>query len=379
VAISPATVGSLDVGWEATVDDAAVTNPVVSAAGVHVLGDSALYGFNAGTGARLWKFEMGQGAPPSFVRGSVIFDGDVLIVGYGRGGFAGSWTTARLDPATGVVAGPVVGAGLVDGVRGSTYVLRSFSSGSGTPVAMTLGVIDRVDAGRGWSGITDYATGGDGGSPVTLGTDRVVQAGQGFLLGGATPVRGNGLRSYPLVAPPACPAPGEVFTCPTWTRALDGTTSTPPVLDGTETTLFSGTDAGSVYGVNAVDGTVKWVQSVGAGVTDSPALANGALYVPTASGDLVVLDAATGARRWTGSTGSRIGVQPAVAGGVVFTGSDDGTVQAFDAAGCGSPTCSRLWSASTGSIITGDPAVSGGQLYVGTAAGRLVAYRLPAD
>lgn len=187
---------------------------------------------------------------------------------------------------------------------------------------------------------------------------------------------GNGVRRYRVDLPLPCVfAPYAM--CPTWMALLDGTESSRPVLSADQGTVYVGTDAGTVYAVDAATGAIEWSVGLGSAVVDSPALANGHLYVPTEGDGLVVLDAATGAPTWTGSTeGHAVTQQPAVAGDVVYVGTAGGGVLAFDAGGCGTGTCSPLWSDDLGSDITGAPAVSNGQLFVGTADGRLVAYGL---
>ena len=61
-----------------------------------------------------------------------------------------------------------------------------------------------------------------------------------------------------------------------------------------EAAVYVGTDAGTVYAIDTASEDVLWSASVGSAVVDSPALADGSLFVPTSSGGLVVLDAATG-------------------------------------------------------------------------------------
>jgi outer membrane protein assembly factor BamB len=380
-AITPDTVGSLERAWVANTDDGSANAPVVSRAGVHTTSGLSVYGFNTSTGARMWKVDLSSLPAALPVVGHSIADGDQLITSNGTVNFGGSYTTTLRNPATGAGTGSPGPSGLLDSVRGSTLVVEQLGFRSPGAFFFSISVFDRADSTRRWSGLIDaWATGSSaGGGDLSLGTNAVYQAGFGTNVGPPA-ARGNGLRAYPLTPPTACPPPLDLALCPTWSTLLDGTTSTAPVLGDSEQSIFTGTDAGTVYAVNGSTGAIQWSVPVGAAVTDSPALANGSLYVPTADGDLVVLDAATGATQWTALTGSRIGVQPAVAGGVVFTGSDNGSVQAFNAAGCGSAVCGSLWSDSTGTAaITGDPAVNQGQLYVGTSDSRLIAYRLPAD
>lgn len=380
-AISPANVGTLEQAWAAPIDAGLVGDPVVVGGTVHAANGKSIYGFNARTGARLWKKDTDFVADVEFM-GDPVGDGDVLLVGEGHGNLGGSYHTNRLDPKTGAVLGQLASpGGDVDGVRGSTYLLDRIGFGSGGPIGLSITVVDRADPSRGWTGIIDATTLGSPfpARPLTLGDNQIYQAGQGMLLAGSgAPTRGNGLRAYAITSPPHCPDPAGSATCPSWSTPLDGSSAVPPVLDDAEATVFTGTSTGTAYAVDAATGAVRWSASVGSAVTASPALAYGKLYVPTADGSLVVLDASTGAPVWSADTGAGIGVQPAVAGGVVFTGSDDGSLHGYDANGCGSATCAALWTESTGTAgIQGAPAVTGGQLYVGTGDSRLLAYRLP--
>jgi outer membrane protein assembly factor BamB len=377
--ITPGNVGQLQQAWVATADTLGMRAPIVDDGGVYASTGSSLYGFDAATGARRWKkdAEQQQTVTPEVIRTPVV-DGDALLVGEGTGDRGGSYLTYRVDPATGAVVERLAHTGFVDGVRGHLVLTERPGFGAPLFIWQFLDIVDRSDPGPGWSAAVDYTNNGTVATMPTLGSDGAYLAGVGTLLGSPGITRGNGVRRYPLTPPATCPSsPSSGLVCPTWSTPMDGTTATPPVLDDPETTLFSGSDAGTVYAVDTATGAVRWSSAVGSAVTDSPALAGGTLYVPTASGTLLVLDATTGATLWSADTGARIGVQPAVAGGVVFTGSDDGSLRAYPAAGCGSAACPALWSTSTGTDpITGAPAISSGQLYVGAGA-RLLAYRLP--
>lgn len=375
------TVGDLTEQWTATTDEGGVQEPIVSNAGAHVVAGTAFYGFNARTGARMWRDALPEPGPPFFAA-NPISDGNRVLTGRGYGNLGGNWTTRWLDAATGAPVGSATSHGLPDGLRGSTAAFRAFFFGSGTPVANYVRVVDFDDPGAGWSGLVHFTNGVVG--AVTLGAEGVYQAGGGMtsIADPANPTIGNGVRSYPLSAPGHC-GPGDSFVCPEWATPLDGTVSSAPVLGAGESVLYTATDAGTLYAVDTATGAVLWTTALGAPATGTPALAEGVVYVPTTDGRLVAVDAdgcgaATCPTLWSASSGSGSTVreQPAVAGGVVFTGWADGSVHAFDASGCGAATCSPVWSASTGSDISGAPAVTNGQLYVGTIDGRLIAYGL---
>jgi outer membrane protein assembly factor BamB len=381
--ITTATVAELELLWTATGDGGPMREAVTSLRAVHAYDANGAYAFDAGTGGRLWSVPnpvVGIGTI-----GPVVADGEQVVLGFGYGNLGGNWTTATLDADTGATL-ESRRLGLVDGLAGRVLLTHSWAFGSGTPVASFITVTDADSPATSWSGLISFDDRRTN-LPPTLGQTRVYLAGEGPM---STTVSGNAVHAYPVVGPPpTCPLPQPPppiidpirFTCPLWSAPIDGTSATPPVVTGapTETVVYTATDAGTVYALDATTGAVQWSVPVGSAVTDSPALADGSLYVPTTTGGLVVLDAATGATQWTAPTNSPVTVQPAVAGGVVYVGQASGKLWGFDATGCGSPTCRRpLWKTRTGAAISGAPAVDQGHLYVGTSDDRLLAYGLPA-
>lgn len=370
-------VASLAEAWTVDTGDAEVGAPVVSSTGVVARGGTTTYTLAPSDGHELWRFDGSAGAPTSTTSDPIFDDGQIFL-GYGYPNLGGNWQATTLDAATGV---PVTDlpSGLVDGVRGKTVALSSLGFGSGGPGAVFISVAGDIDdPATHWDGLIVVSDSGVWWKSTTLGAHGVYHGGQGLVTTtpGPSPATGNGVRMFTVAEPANCytGSTTTLFPCPQWTTPVDGTYVQSPVIDAAEQTVYAGTDAGTVYALDAATGAILWAASAGAGVTDSPALADGTLYVPTADGDLVAFDATSGAILWAASTGSAISAQPAVAGGVVYTGSTDGSVHGFPAAGCGAATCTPLWSAATGSPVTGDPAVSGGRLYVGTQDGRLIAY-----
>ncbi|HEY7071927.1 MAG TPA: PQQ-binding-like beta-propeller repeat protein [Acidimicrobiales bacterium] len=382
--ITAATVAGLELEWTATGDGGPMREAVTSDRAVHAYDANGAYAFDPGTGGRLWSVPnpvVGIGTI-----GPVVADGEQVVLGYGFGNLGGHWTTAILDAGTGASLG-TGHPGLVDGLAGSVLLTHSYAFGSGTPTASFLDVSDAASPAASWSGLISFGNAGVN-ATATLGTTRVYLASANVMTSPTVP--GNAVHAYPVVGPPpTCPLPQPPppvsdptrFTCPLWSTPVDGTHATPPVVTGapTETAVYTGTDAGTVYALDAATGAVQWSVPVGSAVTGSPALAGGSLYVPTRTGGLVVLDAATGATLWTAPTTTPVTVQPAVAGGLVYVGQESGKLWAFDAAGCGAATCrDPLWKVRTGAAITGAPAVSQGRLYAGTADDRLLAFGLPA-
>ena len=124
------------------------------------------------------------------------------------------------------------------------------------------------------------------------------------------------------------------------------------------------------------------------GVSSSPAVVGGVVYVGSTDGKLYAFDA-TGTTNctgtpttctplWTATTGGAIFSSPKVVGNVVYVGSTDGKLYALDATGTtnctGTPTtCTPLWTATTSGAIDDSPAVAGGVVYVGSTDGKLYA------
>jgi outer membrane protein assembly factor BamB len=388
--LSPDNVGGLAERWSRFNTDYGLTggfvmdDPLVSSAGVHAPSGCELMTIAPRTGEVLWsKHAILQPdlcaivvhvSTPKTTSAAVARDDRVLLsLGYVVGGSITGDHTTGTDAETGAVSGPEHGL-VLSSLRGDIAAFRSFS---GTVAG--IGPID--DPAQVRTFVVDSTPSGT--EAMTLGAEALYQAGPGPL---ATTTgdssRGTAVRSYSRTdARPGCgplPAGGTTLVeCPLWVTPVDGTKVTAPVLGSEGTRIYVGTDAGTVYALDAA-GDVQWSTPVGAAVLARPALAYGNLYVPTGDGRVVVLSAADGTTSWeaVADTTGAITEQPAVAGGVVFTGASDGWVRAFDAAGCGSPTCAPLWSDQV-EPITGAPAVSRGQLYVGTRDGRIVAYGLP--
>lgn len=353
--LTTATVSDLGQLWTATTTTGPVGDPVTSPAGVLVHDDAALHSFTPTTGAEQWTHPWpGQ----AYVTGDEVW-------ARGPGGSTVVLSAATGTPLRAVVADQAVSA------MGDDHVVTTCRCS----IATMVDVLDRSTGTWVCCGTLLFGPGQTEPVPTTVGAGGFFHAGNGLVDAVSDDV-GNALRWYRIDPPLPCSwFPGGM--CPSRVTRLDGTDATRPVVSADGATVYVGTDVGTVYGVDAGTGAIEWSTGVGSAVVDSPALANGHLYVPTEGDGLVVLDAATGASTWTGGTdGGAVTEQPAVAGDVVYVGTADGGVLAFDAGGCGTGTCSPLWSDGLGSDITGAPAVSNGQLFVGTADGRLVAYGL---
>jgi len=103
---------------------------------------------------------------------------------------------------------------------------------------------------------------------------------------------------------------------------------------------------------------LMWAYQTGGGVTSSPAVADGKVYVGSQDKYLYCLDAWTGELIWKTKIGSRIRSSPAVVNGRVYLGPDDGYVYCFNAT-----TGQVLWKKDAGaSVLKFD--VSGNPIFV---------------
>jgi outer membrane protein assembly factor BamB len=391
-ALTPATVGGLNQLWASDPVQGRLRDPVVAGGGVVASTGGVVHRFRGATGELDWSWHPGE-EPSDFVAvGDPFVVGDSLLVGHGYGNLGGHWQAALLDIATGTPTGQVDDGALTESVRGTLAASTYYAFGSGTPVLVGYNLADvetgAVDSAR--LAIAD--TGGPAPSALTLGTERLYQAGSGVLAPAAPGEQqrfGLGVRAFPRsgVTSTCGPDLAASFACPLWATEVGGT-PTAPVIGPGEQVVYVGTGAGTVVALDPATGTVLWTVPVGAAVVHPPALAGGVLYVPTNAGDVVAVDAsgcgaATCDPLWTASTGTAaVAAQPAVAGtgadAVLYAGTAGGDLHAFAAAGCGEAACAPLWSAATGSPVTGGPIVSNGRVYAGLQDGRMVAYGLTA-
>ncbi len=158
-----------------------------------------------------------------------------------------------------------------------------------------------------------------------------------------------------------------------WSKGIGMARSSPVVANGV---VYAMSVFDDITALNASTGAPLWAQDLGAGpagfgLTSSPAVAKGVVYVG-ADLDVVALQAATGATVWrTTVSGGDVISSPAVANGVVYVGSDGGKVHALDAV-----SGALLWSAATGDAVESSPAVANGTVYVGSGDHQLYAFDL---
>jgi outer membrane protein assembly factor BamB len=127
---------------------------------------------------------------------------------------------------------------------------------------------------------------------------------------------------------------------------------------------------------------LRWSFRTGGGVTSTPVIAEGRVYVGSQDKNIYCLDARNGRCLWSFMTEARIKSSVAVADGRVYVGPDDGYVYCLDA-----KNGSRIWRTEAGGYIeasfkavTGvrsSPMVVGDRVYVGSLDANL--YCLDAD
>jgi eukaryotic-like serine/threonine-protein kinase len=124
------------------------------------------------------------------------------------------------------------------------------------------------------------------------------------------------------------------------------------------------------------DGTLLWNYTTGDGVSSSPVIVNGVIYVGSRDHNLYAINAATGDRIWnfTDFDNNWVSSTPAVADGVVYFGGYRNKVYALDAG-----TGALIWNYTVPSRymtridISSSPAVANGIVYIGNFDGNLYA------
>src|SRR5512146_2078185 len=138
----------------------------------------------------------------------------------------------------------------------------------------------------------------------------------------AWPTYGASLTSSNLVAPRGLTLKSATRMRAAWTRKVDGTVFASPLIGGSgaHRRVIVATEAGTVYALNADNGSVVWSRSItkpvsacggSYGVTSAPGLdvADGLVYAIGASGYLTALSLADGSVRWRIRLVTRTGVE----------------------------------------------------------------------
>jgi len=145
----------------------------------------------------------------------------------------------------------------------------------------------------------------------------------------------------------------------------------PPPAPGPVETVLLATEKGTVYALDAADGSVQWRFDAGDDVWGAP-LWTGTIYVASVNGKLFALNAATGEPKWDQpfSTGHGLISDPIVAEGTLLVGGIDRTLHAVDA-----ETGEERWAFKTDNWFWGRPLVdeTSGTVYAPNLDGRLYA------
>ena len=162
-------------------------------------------------------------------------------------------------------------------------------------------------------------------------------------------------------APPAADSQaGDLL----WRYETGGGVSSSPTLTGG--VVYVGSSDGYLYALDAACGDLLWkyrMTSLHGGVFSSPTVSDGIVYVGSGDGYLYALDAATGGLLWRDNPAFSTQSSPTVSNGVVYVGSG-----AMDAA-----TGSPIWGYETTKGFLSSPTVVGGVVYVGSGDNHLYA------
>ena len=146
------------------------------------------------------------------------------------------------------------------------------------------------------------------------------------------------------------------------------TYSSPAIIDGV---VYIGSTYGTVYALNATDGSVIWNSPLGGAIHSSPAVADGLVFVGSDDNKVYALYASNGTLRWSYETLGSVYPSPTVANGLVFVGSQDNKVYALDEfAEPGNYTHGdthiEVWRFETEADVVSSPAVAGGLVLIGS-------------
>jgi outer membrane protein assembly factor BamB len=283
-------VGGLKVLWS-TSDGSFPLTALAVVDGVVYSGTNA---FEAATGKLLWATNS-FGISPAISKGKVYIDSFDGLCAFAAAGGTNLWCAA-----TNYLPDAPSGAAVVDGIA-------YFGSAVGSVFA-----IDAATGEQLWS--APISTANAASSPA--------------VANGVVYINGTDLFAFDAKS-------GAQL----WSSSILGSvnTSSPAVVGGV---VYAGGRVVAAF--NATTGAVLWSVSLGGPLSipgDSPAVAKGRVYIGASvtsrygstSGTLYALNARTGKTVWSAPVASGITSSPAVANGVVYVGSDDGTLYAFNA------------------------------------------------
>jgi len=148
-----------------------------------------------------------------------------------------------------------------------------------------------------------------------------------------------------------------------WSNAASGCTLSAPSTQQLSV-LYVGSNDGSIYAINASDGTKLWQVQTGGAVKSSPVIVNHIVYVGSLDGNLYALNASTGHKLWSVKVGQGVTSSPVVANKMVYVTSTNGILSVLDARS-GRPR----WHTFVRKATYSSPAVSNNTVYVGASNG----------
>ena len=145
-----------------------------------------------------------------------------------------------------------------------------------------------------------------------------------------------------------------------WRFQADDQVNTAPAYD--HGTVFFGTDAGTVYAVDARSGRMKWkAGDAREFFYATPTIAYGRVYIGSTDGTMYVYGAKSGRLLWARPLGSYIYGAAAVYKRKVYVGTYDGSFYALDAA-----TGDTKWRITASGAVHAAPTIMGGVVYYAT-------------
>lgn len=164
---------------------------------------------------------------------------------------------------------------------------------------------------------------------------------------------------------------------PLWIIPISGKASIiAPVVD--HGVLYVASSYQRLLAFNANTGILRWTATGGTPAADSPAIANGVVYVTggtRSTSEVFAYNSSTGALLWTYTDPDHAGLtpSPAVANGVVYLSSPYGKIYALDAT-----NGSLLWTFYPPyGEVEASPTIANGVLYIGALNGELYAFHVP--
>ncbi len=176
--------------------------------------------------------------------------------------------------------------------------------------------------------------------------DQKLKSGFGWPMQGGSPDRA-GLKELSLETPLEL----------AWKFDTKGRVLTSPAI--VEGMVYSGSESGKIFAVDAGQGKKIWEFDTGQRVKCSPAVAGGIVYCGSDSGVFYALDGKTGKPVWQFKAGGPIQASPAIKDGVIIFGANDHNLYALDR-----HSGKKLWNFRTGSFcIQAPPVIHGDHVF----------------